>query len=736
MNVVKVFRHGNCLVALSVAGIVGLLANHVQAVNRYFDVNDTAAGSGVMDGGSYSWEGNFWNTAPDTNGTGATTAWTEGDFPRFSAGTDAAGKTYTVTASANHSFAGMFANTNAGGTVHVTTSGGAVLSITSGLQGLFSGTNSNLYLDTAIGGDDATSALQWSGGGGSAYLYGANTFQGGIMLNSANGLNFNNSQSFGTGPITYTTINTAVLANPDVGNFTIANPLTMPAQTTVNKTMIYTGVAPVTFTNWTLGDSPAGFPTVSNVLTVGNNPFPSAKLIINNLAGTANSNLTVSSPAGVNGTLVLTGTSTYGGAFNGGTTIIGTNTTGNPALQADEGAGLPTDSFLLLNGGVLQTSGTFNRPLAASFGQNMAWNVGGGGFSAIGSQLTVDIGGAGAQLLWGDDTATTGNVDLGSKILGPLKFGSVGSDAKTLFVDPIDLNPTGVASPIRTVTVTAGAGGDFTEMSGEISSSNDPVGSPAALTKNGTGTLILSADNTYSGATSVAAGTLLINGTQTGGGLTTVEAGATLGGTGTLGGALASNGTVSPGASVGTLNVNGDVTMNADSHYAVELSGAAADMLAITGNLDLTALDNFLDVTGAGTGSSWVIATYTGTLMGSFETITPGYSVDYGSGTNSEVTLMAAAGLPGDFNNDGKVDAGDYVTWRKNNGTNNALPNDNGLGVPITSAHYDLWRTNFGSAAPGSGSGPAVNGTAVPEPSSIALLLLALAALAGQFGER
>ena len=86
---------------------------------------------------------------------------------------------------------------------------------------------------------------------------------------------------------------------------------------------------------------------------------------------------------GVNGTLVLTGTSTYGGAANGGVTTIGQITgsvatpaapsTGNPALQADEGAGLPTNSLLLLNGGVLQTSGTFNRPLAASFGNNMAW---------------------------------------------------------------------------------------------------------------------------------------------------------------------------------------------------------------------------------------------------------------------------------------------------------------------------------------------------------------------------
>jgi hypothetical protein len=75
-------------------------------------------------------------------------------------------------------------------------------------------------------------------------------------------------------------------------------------------------------------------------------------------------------------------------------------------------------------------------------------------------------------------------------------------------------------------------------------------------------------------------------------------------------------------------------------------------------------------------------------------------------------------GQPGDFNGDGSVDAADYVVWRKNNGTNNALPNDNGLGTPIGPAHYDLWRQYFG-LSPG---GAAVAGP-VPEPASMFLAL-------------
>ena len=51
---------------------------------------------------------------------------------------------------------------------------------------------------------------------------------------------------------------------------------------------------------------------------------------------------------------------------------------------------------------------------------------------------------------------------------------------------------------------------------------------------------------------------------------------------------------------------------------------------------------------------------------------------------------LAAAGLAGDFNNDGKVDSGDYATWRKNS-ANASLPNDNGL--TTQAARFGLWQT-------------------------------------------
>jgi hypothetical protein len=86
-----------------------------------------------------------------------------------------------------------------------------------------------------------------------------------------------------------------------------------------------------------------------------------------------------------------------------------------------------------------------------------------------------------------------------------------------------------------------------------------------------------------------------------------------------------------------------------------------------------------------------------------------------------EIIGTVPPGVPGDFNSDGKVDAADYVIWRKNTG-NNALPNDDGL--TTQAARFDLWRSNFGEMA---GGGSGAGGGAVPEPGSIALFTSILA---------
>ncbi len=82
-----------------------------------------------------------------------------------------------------------------------------------------------------------------------------------------------------------------------------------------------------------------------------------------------------------------------------------------------------------------------------------------------------------------------------------------------------------------------------------------------------------------------------------------------------------------------------------------------------------------------------------------------------------------AVGLPGDFNNNGVVDAADYVLWRDHLGdASEAALNGNGDGMNgIDAGDFDWWRAHFGNTT---GSGSAVLSVTVPEPTTLALLAL------------
>jgi PEP-CTERM motif len=84
---------------------------------------------------------------------------------------------------------------------------------------------------------------------------------------------------------------------------------------------------------------------------------------------------------------------------------------------------------------------------------------------------------------------------------------------------------------------------------------------------------------------------------------------------------------------------------------------------------------------------------------------------------------VAAAGVTGDYNNNGVVDAADYVVWRKNLGQSVTIPNDPTPGT-VTQSDYDYWAAHF-SATSGAGAGLS-RGGAVPEPSTILLAVVGM----------
>ena len=90
-------------------------------------------------------------------------------------------------------------------------------------------------------------------------------------------------------------------------------------------------------------------------------------------------------------------------------------------------------------------------------------------------------------------------------------------------------------------------------------------------------------------------------------------------------------------------------------------------------------------------------------------------------------TIFAfATVLPaGDFNNDRSVDPRDYVLWRKTSGQMAAgLAADGNVNGTVDIPDFDVWRSQFGKP-PGSGSGTNL-GSAVPEPTAIGIVLIAL----------
>jgi hypothetical protein len=91
-------------------------------------------------------------------------------------------------------------------------------------------------------------------------------------------------------------------------------------------------------------------------------------------------------------------------------------------------------------------------------------------------------------------------------------------------------------------------------------------------------------------------------------------------------------------------------------------------------------------------------------------------------------TIPPAAVLHGDYNGDDVVDAADYVAWRDAMGTTLTLVNDE-TPASVDETDYDVWKSHFGQTLSGGGS---LGSNAAPEPTSLAMLLLAISILAAK----
>ncbi|MEJ8852515.1 beta strand repeat-containing protein, partial [Variovorax rhizosphaerae] len=440
---------------------------------------------------------------------------------------------------------GTLATTASFGSARVTTlnAGGGTLDVANG---------TTLTMTSAIGGAGALTKINT----GTLVLTGANTYSGGTSINTGT-LQLGDGTT--NGSISGNVSNNAVLAFNPVNGTTMSFGGVVSGAGALNQTgagtTILTGVNTYSGgTSITAGTLQVGDGTTNG--SISGNVNNNAALAFNPANGT-----TMGFGGGVSGTgalkligtgtLILTGANSYSGgtAINGGTLQVASDV----SLGAAAGA-------LSLDGGTLATTASFSSARASTL------NAGGGTFDvAQATTLTMSgaIGGAGALtqanagtlILTGANTYTggtsinAGTLQLGDGTSNGSISGNVNNNAALAF-NPANgtmmsfggvvsgtgaVEQTGSGTTVLTGantytggttissgTVQLGNGAATGSITGNVAVDNGTlafnrnnlyafdglISGSGGVSQAGTGTTVLSAANTYSGATTVAAGTL------------------------------------------------------------------------------------------------------------------------------------------------------------------------------------------------------------------------------------
>jgi fibronectin-binding autotransporter adhesin len=529
------------------------------------------------------------------------------------------------------------------------------------------------------------------------------------------------NSALGSGTLTFAASGTGLASN-DSTDRTISNALGTFAGSSAIYTFGSAGSGNLTFTNTTsaaLG-SVRTF-TVNNSWTSFANAFTGASDGITK-AGT--------------GTLILAGNNTYTGA-----TTISTGT-----LQIGNGGAtgsLSTSSAITVNGAL-----AFNRSDALTQGTNFssAAITGTGSLVQNGTgNLTLNV----ANTYSGGTILNTGTLNinnasaLGSGAL-TINGGTINSTGITLnnntqnwygdftFTGSNDLN-------MGTGAVTMNASRTVTVSNGNFTVGGNITGSTFGLTKNGTGTMILTGANTYTGDTTITAGTLTISGAgQLGSGSYSGNisnagtlnyastANQTLSGTISGTGALTKNGT-------GTLTLShantytGNTTINSGtlSVNATNALGATTDVIINEGaSMLVAALDGINDAANITMGNNGtLILNGTGEVVGAFSmshnataVIDMGYLDTWISFWKFESALTDATRLE---------------IWNYTVGSDHVYIREDTNGNVVASLPNVTFYSDLGTNSLGNGffSAPELHSHIVPEPETYATAALLLIGL-------
>ncbi|PZP55579.1 MAG: hypothetical protein DI586_06375 [Micavibrio aeruginosavorus] len=485
-----IFSGANGAYAGTISGTGGVLVSNTT----------TLSGTNTYSGGTSMFNGGTLAVSADANlGTG---------YLFFNNGTLQYNSGFSTAKSVSLSTGGGIINTNGfnstlsgviSGTGSLTKSGTGTLTL-SGTNTYSGGTTIaqgalSVSSDSNLG--NASGGLTLSGGGSLSYTTGfssarnINVVDSGIINTSSNSATLSGIISGG-----------GVLTKSGSGVLTLSGSNTYSGGTTIaNGTISATadnnlGTGALTLNGGTLQYG-ASFDSAKNI-TVG----ASGGTI--NITGSLTSNLSgIISGAGTltksgNATLTLSGNNTY----TGGTVATG----GNLRISSDANLGDINSSLTLDTARLVLIS-------SLTSARNIILGTGGGSISANGSNSTITgiISGTGAltkistgMLTLSGANTYSGGTTVSGGTLSISANNNLGTGALTLNGGTLRSG----AAYTNTHAISLGASNGTIDTNGFNTTASGVISGAGSLTKSGTGTLILSGTNTYSGGTSVTGGVL------------------------------------------------------------------------------------------------------------------------------------------------------------------------------------------------------------------------------------
>ena len=458
-------------------------------------------------------------------------------------------------------------------------------------------------------GQDAPGRTLTKTGVGTLKLSTANSFSGGLTLSSGE-LALGDNGAAGTGTLSLA----GGTLRADLTPRTISNPLTLAGN------VILGGALDLTFTGATLLNG-------NRTITVSNTALTS--LHGNITEDTAGRSLTKTGT----GTLILTGANNYTGTttISAGTVVLsnasGLNSISGPVTVGDglndallrftQSNQIADGHALVVNpAGVLDLASFDTAETVTALTVNSgSVEIGDGSLSVIGSPALIMQGGAITSSAIGT-LGVAGNLNTNA------------SSSSATISATVDLN-----GGTRTFFINNGSAPDDLVISGSISN--------GSLFKAGLGRLVLSGFSTYAGNTTVSAGTLVISGSITASS-TIVNNGGILGGTGIAGSVTVnSGGTLSPGASPGTLTTAAlNLQPGSTSLYELASAGAVGgpnDLTVTNGNLTLDGTLAVTELAGF-TNGTYRLFNYSGTFTDNGLELEPGFLTTHPGSTVSTAT--------------------------------------------------------------------------------------------------